>query len=106
MNTNYKIVFDKVILNQMQKLGKQPFLRDLLTKMFDKIEINGPNAGELLDSRLHIYEIKNMKPSIRLYFRIIEAIKEAYVFEYEIKTSPQKQSKTIQKIKYKVLSKT
>ena len=102
MNTNYKIVFDKAILNQIKKLGKQPLLRDLLTKIFDRIETYGPNAGELLDSRLHIYEIKNMRPPIRLYFRIIESKKEAYVFEYEVKTSQQKQSKTIQKIKQKI----
>lgn len=106
MNTNYTVVFDKVILNQMKKLGKQPFLRGLLTKMFDKIEINGPYAGELLDSRLHIYEIKNMRPAIRLYFRIIEIKREAYIFEYEIKTSQQKQSKTIQKIKQKLFLKS
>ena len=106
MIKNYNIIFDKIILNQIKKVGKQPFLRDLLTKMFDRIENLGPYAGELLDSRLHIYEIKNMKPPIRLYFRIIESTKEAYVFEYEVKTSQEKQTKTIQKIKQKILLKS
>lgn len=106
MNKNYIIVFDKVILNQIKKLSKQPFLKGLLTKMFDKIENLGPYAGELLDSKLHIYEIKNMKPPIRLYFRIIESTKEAYVFEYEVKTSQEKQTKTIYRIKHKLSLKT
>ena len=104
INKNYSIVFDEVILKQMKKLGKNPFLKNLLTKMFDRIELLGGDAGNLIDSRLHIYEIKNMRPPMRLYFKIVEPKKEAYIFEYELKTSQEKQIKTIEKIRKKVLS--
>jgi len=104
MNKSYTLIFDDVILKQMKKLGKNPFLRDILSKMFDKIELLDGNAGSLLDSRLHIYEMKNMRPPIRLYFKIVEPKKEAYLFEYEIKTSKEKQTRTIAKIKQKALS--
>jgi len=100
---NYRIIFDEVMLKQMKKLGKNPFLRELLTKMLDKIEFLGENAGNLIDSRLHIYEVKNMRPPIRLYFKIVEPKKEAYIFEYELKTSKEKQIKIIEKIRGKIL---
>ena len=40
--------------------------------------------------------------TLRAKGEIIESTKEAYVFEYEIKTSQQKQSQTIKKIKEKL----
>lgn len=87
----------------MKKFGKNPLLKEILTKMFDKIEFFGGDAGKLLDSRLHLYEIKNMRPPVRLYFKIVEQNKEAYVFEYEIKTSQEKQIRTIEKLRQKLL---
>ena len=69
--------------------------------MFDKLEIGGPYVGELLDSKLFIYEIKNKHPAIRLYFKHNKEFDEIYVFEFEIKTSKEKQKKTISKIKHK-----
>jgi len=100
---SYTLVFDKVILNQLKKLGKEAHLRKIISKILDKIEILGPRAGKLLDTKLQIYEIKMKHPPIRAYYKILESKKEAYIFEYEMKTSLQKQKKTIKKIKYKIL---
>jgi len=44
-----------------------------------------------------------MHPPIRLYFKIEEDKKEAKIFEYEIKTSQEKQQSTIDKIKKRIL---
>ena len=56
--TGYSLVFDEVILKQLKNLGKNKGLREIIRKSLDKIEELGPDAGNLLDSRLHIYEIK------------------------------------------------
>ena len=98
---DYTLVFDEVILNQLKKLEKDKHTKEIVSKILDKIEEYGPNAGRLLDSRLKIYEVKRKHPPIRLYYKIIESTKEAHVFEYEMKTSQQKQSQIIEKIKQK-----
>ena len=69
--------------------------------MLDKLENLGVDAGELLDSQLFIYEIKNKHPPIRLYFKHNKQTDEIYVFEFEMKTSPEKQQTTIGRIKQK-----
>lgn len=97
----YTIKFDEVIIKQLKKLEKNKGLKERISKMFDKIEETGSNAGKLLDSGLSLYEIKSKNPPIRLYYEIEEKEKKAYVFEYEIKTSKKKQQKTIKKIKKK-----
>ena len=100
---NYSLVFDEVMVKQLQKAGKNQHVKQFLTKMLDKIEELGPNAGKLLDSKLFIYEVKNKHPPIRLYYRHNIVSNEIYVFEYEMKTSEERQSNTIEKIKKKVL---
>jgi len=70
--------------------------------MLNRIEESGPMAGKLLDSQLSLYEVKAMRPPLRLYYKIVEEAKEAYVWEYEMKTSQGKQHKTIQRIKGKI----
>ena len=102
MPKNYRLVFDEVILKQLKKAGKDNSTKQILSKMLDKIEGMGPLAGKLLDSQLNLFEARAMRPPIRLYYKIIETIKEAYVFEYEMKTSQEKQSKTIQRLKWKL----
>ena len=99
----YVLIFDKVIIKQLQQAAKNNHIKQILTKMLNKIELLGPNAGKLLDSRLFIYEVKSKHPPIRLYFKYNLTINEIYVFEYEIKTSEQQQQTTINKIKKKVL---
>lgn len=69
--------------------------------MFDKIEEVGLNAGKLLDAQLHLYELKNKHPPLRLYFKQINQ-EEILLFEYEIKTSEKKQNQTIAKLKHRI----
>ena len=100
---NYPLVFDDVILKQLKKAGKNQQIKDILSNILDKIEELGPRAGDLVDSKLFIYEIKLKSPPIRLYYRYNKITNEIYLFEYEMKTSKKKQQKTIEKIKKKVL---
>ena len=103
MGENFVLVFDEVMLKQLKKLGADANLRLLLSKMLDKIEEHGPLARKLLDSHLHIYEVKMKRPPIRLYYKHNLTTNELYVFEYEMKTSLEKQHQTIEKIKRKSL---
>jgi hypothetical protein len=100
---NYRIIFDDVILKQLKKEGKNMHIRNILSKLFDKIEELGPRAGELIDSRLFIYESKLKSPPIRVYYRHNRATDEISLFEYEMKTSKEKQQKTIYRIKKRAL---
>ncbi|MEK6869069.1 MAG: hypothetical protein AABX74_02480 [Nanoarchaeota archaeon] len=101
MEMNYTLVFDDVMIKQLKKAGKNQHIKEILTKMLDKLEFFGPDAGELLDSQLAVYEVKIKHPPIRLYFKHNKQTNEIYVFEFEIKTSPEKQKATIIKIKRK-----
>jgi hypothetical protein len=96
---DFELVFDKVILKQLKKSGKNNSLRIVLSKIFDKIEELGPRAGKLLDSQLRIYEVKLKHPPVRLYFKHDIFSNEIYIFEYEMKTSNKKQSLIIENIK-------
>ena len=97
----YNLVFDEIILKQLKDLSKNKGLKEIISKILDKIEELGPNAGNLLDSKLHIYEIKRKSPPIRLYFKHDLLTGEVYIFEYEMKTSSKKQKETISKLKRK-----
>ena len=102
MEGKYTLVFDEIILKQLKKAGKDKTTKNILTRMFDKLELLGPYVGELLDSKLFIYEMKNKRPPIRLYFKHNNKTDELYLFEFEMKTSEKKQNKTIQKIRDKL----
>jgi len=99
---NYKLIFDDVILRQLKKAGRNYQVKLILTKILDQIEELGPRAGNLLDSRLSLYEVKVIHPPIRLYYKHNKKTNEIYVFEYEMKTSKDKQQGTINKIKKKL----
>lgn len=101
MGADYTLVFDGVMIKQLKKAGKNQHIKNILTNMLDKLEISGSGAGELLDSQLAIYEVKIKHPPIRLYFKHNKPANEIYVFEFEMKTSPEKQKATIIKIKNK-----
>jgi len=101
METDYTLVFDDVMIKQLKKAGKNQHIKEILTKMLDKLEFSGPDAGELLDSQLSLYEVKIKHPPIRLYFKHNKSTNEIYAFEFEMKTSPEKQKATIIKIKRK-----
>ena len=106
MDKNYNLVFDDVIIKQLKKAAKNQHIKEILTKMLDKLEFSGPDAGELLDSQLSLYEVKIKHPPIRLYFKHNKSTNEIYVFEFEMKTSPEKQKATIIRIKKKTISKS
>src|SRR3989344_1269530 len=95
---NYKIVFDDVILRQLKKAGRNLQIKSILIKILDKIEEFGPRAGNLIDVRLSLYELKIKHPPIRLYYKHNKTTNEIYVFEYEMKTSEEKQKGTIDKL--------
>ena len=106
MGTNYTLVFDDIMIKQLKKAAKNQHIKEILTKMLDKLEFSGPDAGELLDSQLSLYEVKIKHPPIRLYYKHNKSTNEIYVFEFEMKTSPEKQKATIIKLKKKTISKS
>ena len=50
METNYTLVFDDVIIKQLKKAAKNQHIKEILTKMLDKLELSGPDAGEMKTS--------------------------------------------------------
>ena len=103
MEQNHTLIFDKVIIKQLKKIAKNKQVKQILSNMLDKLEFLGPLAGELLDSKLNIYEVKNKQPPIRLYYKHDKTANEIHVFEYEMKTSEEKQERTINKLRKKAL---
>lgn len=98
---NFPLVFDEIMIKQLQKAAKNQQLKNLLKSMLDEVEEKGPEAGKLLDSHLFIYEIKSKHPPIRLYFKHNLKTNEIYVFEFEMKTSEEKQKLTITRIRWR-----
>lgn len=101
MTAFYPLVFDDIMIKQLQKAAKNQQLKVILKSMLDELELKGPATGKLLDSHLFIYEIKNKSPPIRLYFKHNIKTNEIYVFEFEMKTSEEKQKLTIAKIRFR-----
>ena len=101
MEKNYNLVFDGIMVRQLKKAAKNNIVKEILTKMLDKLEFLGPDSGDILDSQLFIYELKNKRPPIRLYFKHNKQTNEIYVFEFEMKTSPERQQQTINKLRQK-----
>ncbi|MBI4139893.1 hypothetical protein HY483_02945 [Candidatus Woesearchaeota archaeon] len=101
MTEDFVLVFDDVVLKQLKKVERNNHLKLMLSKMLDKLELFGPLAGELLDSKLFLYELKNKHPPLRLYYKHNRVTNEIYVLKFEMKTSPEKQERTIYKWKYK-----
>ena len=84
---------------QLKKAGRNQQIKQILTKILNKMEELGPRAGNLIDSKLSLYEFKVKHPPIRIYFKHNINTGEIYVFEYEMKTSEDKQQNTIDKLK-------
>jgi hypothetical protein len=101
MEKRFQLVFDDVMIKQLRSAARNQQIKNLLTKMLDKLELIGSLAGDLLDPKLHIYEVKSKRPPLRLYFKHNIPTDEIYVFEFEMKTSRQKQRKTIDKLRKK-----
>jgi hypothetical protein len=101
MEKSYNLVFDGIMIKQLKRAAKNQNIKMRLSKMLDKLELLGPDVGNLLDSKLSIYEIKSKHPPIRLYFKHNMQTGEIYLFEFEMKTSPEKQKTTIRKLEQK-----
>ena len=101
MEKRYNLVFDDIMVRQLKKAARNNIVKEILVKMLDRLEFLGPNSGNLLDSQLFIYEMKNKHPPIRLYFKHNKQTNEIYVFEFEMKTSLEKQRQTIKKLRQK-----
>jgi hypothetical protein len=97
----YSLVFDEEILKQLKKAGKDHKTKEILSKMMNRLEIMGPYIAKLIDSHLHVYEMKTKHPPVRMYFKHKLETDEIYLFEYEMKTSEKKQKDTIKRIKRK-----
>jgi len=102
MPKKYELVFDDIILKQLKKAGKNQQVRMILSKMLDKITLLGPLAGDLIDSKLFLYEMKSKRPPIRLYYEYDKPKNIINIFEYEMKTSEKKQKNTINKLRKKL----
>lgn len=48
MGKDYKLVFDDVMIKQLKKAGKNQEVKNIISKMLDKIELIGSLAGKLL----------------------------------------------------------
>lgn len=101
MGKRCNLIFDDIMIKQLKKAAKNQNIKIILSKMLDKLEFLGPDAGNILDSQLYIYEIKSKHPPIRLYFKHNAQTEEIYVFEFEMKTSPEKQQSSIKRLKQK-----
>lgn len=98
---NFIVVFDEVMQKQFQQALKEGVVREILKKWFDKLEEKGPLVGKLLDSRIWLYELKNKKPPLRLYYQYQKTTNKIIIFECEMKTSEKKQKQSIERLRYK-----
>lgn len=95
---NYKLIFGKSILKKLKKIENKSDIKNLVSKMLNKIENKGPSAGKLLDPVINLYEIKSKSPPLRLYFQIIFKRKNAEIIDFEMKKSKNKQNTLIKKL--------
>ena len=102
MEKQFKLIFDEVMIKDLKQAAKNEHIKSIIISMLDKLESFGPDAGKLLDSKLFLYEIKNKHPPIRIYFKPKKGTSEIYVFEFEMKTSPEKQKDTIKELREKL----
>ena len=102
MEKSYVLVFDDIMIKQLKKAANNGVVKQILAKMFDRLEQIGPDAGKLLDSKLFIYELKTNHPPIRLYYVPSAETNEIRIFEIEMKTSPEKQKDTIKELREKL----
>lgn len=99
MSSNYLVVFDEVIKSSLEKIILKGEYRQIIKQWLDKLEDIGPKAGKLLDNHVWLYEIKNKRPPLRLYFCHQESLHKIIIFEVEMKTSKLQQKKTINTIR-------
>lgn len=84
---------DPEMQKQLEKI-RDGALQQLMEKCRRRLELLGPRAGKLLNSRYHLYEWKNNRPPLRVYYRVFWDDSILMIF-YELKTSEAKQRQTI-----------
>jgi hypothetical protein len=103
MNRQFNVVFDDYVKKKFEKIITKGSYREIIKNWLDSLEETGPAAGKLLDNHVWLYELKNKHPPLRLYFYYQKSTKKVIIFEVEMKTSPLKQQKTIEKIRKRIL---
>ncbi|MBI2146625.1 hypothetical protein HYU22_04760 [Candidatus Woesearchaeota archaeon] len=100
----YVVVFDEEMKKKLEEIIIKTNSKELIKKWLDKLEHLGPSAGKLLDNHVWIYELKNKHPPLRLYYHHHQETGKIILFELEMKTSEQKQQKTIRRLWYRLQS--
>ena len=65
---NFIIQYDKKVVHELHKLRHHDDLAATYLHLLQKLEQLGPRAGKLLDEHLHVYEVREKHPPLRLYF--------------------------------------
>ena len=94
----FELLIDESCKKKIEKIRYKK-IGKIISKWLNEIEVKGEKAGKLLNSKFHLYEKKISKPSLRLYYQIILKKNKAYIINFEIKKSKEKQNKLIEKIK-------
>lgn len=95
----YSIIFGKTVAKKLKKIKSQKDIAKTISKIFDKIEKYGPQKSKLLDSKLNLYEIKNKRPPIRIYFKVLIKENTIEIIDFHNKKSKTQQQYLIEKIK-------
>jgi len=101
MEQRYALIFDDVMIKQLKQAAKNQNIKQIITNWLNELESDGHLAGKLLDSKLHLYEMRINNPPLRLYYKYNALTKEIYVFEFKMKTNAKTQQETIGKLKHK-----
>ena len=99
---SFLLTFDEAMLKQLK--GEDLQIERRLQKIFKKIVVLGPRAGVLIDVQDALYEVKQKSPPIRVYFCYDQEAGKIIIFEYEMKTSSEKQQLTINRLREKFRS--
>jgi hypothetical protein len=102
MEKCYEVIFDEVVKVKLQKAITKSDYKEIITNWLNELEVEGPDAGKLIDNHVWLYEMKNKHPPLRLYFYHQQSTGKIIIFECEMKTSEKKQKKTIGTLRYKI----
>lgn len=91
-----EITFDSKALKEFKKLAINSEVQKILKKKLDKLESKGCH-GKIIDAKFSIYELKNKKPAIRLYF-YPRGDSEIRILGFQIKKSDGSQKKYIKEL--------